>query len=91
MESHWSSEKACVSYPWGICTKHRGHLARVGETKTRVLSPWGSWCGALVEICGVCREHTGEMVVQWFCPASISTSVSPEEPSQGMGLGYTYI
>lgn len=40
-----------------------------------------------MEICGVCGERTGEMVVQWFCPASISTSVSPEEGATQPGDG----
>lgn len=74
MGSHWSSEKVFVSHPWRIRGEHRGHLAWVGETNVCALSPQGSWCGTVVEMCGVCRECTWEMVVRWFCPASISTS-----------------
>lgn len=53
----------------------------------RALSPPGSWCGTLMEMCGVCREGMWETVVQQVCPASISTSSAPENGMMQRGDG----
>lgn len=47
-----------------------------------------------MEMCGVCGECTWEMVVQRFCPASISSSASPEkamtQPGDGTLVTHTF-